>query len=172
MEPVYRQARADDAVEIAELVNRAYRPDEHERGWTHEADLVHGQRISADQVQKLIAPDSTILVMQTDGRIVACVHVQVMGQACYIGMLATRPDLQVSGLGKQMLAHAESFARTRYGVDAFRMSVLSSRPELLAFYERRGYTRTGESEPYPLDAGVGTPLDPSVRVLLLNKIAQ
>jgi hypothetical protein len=29
------------------------------------------------------------------------------------------------------------------------MTVLSARPELLAFYERRGYSRTGERRPFP-----------------------
>ena len=30
-----------------------------------------------------------------------------------------------------------------------RMTVISKRAELIAFYERRGYRRTGETEPFP-----------------------
>lgn len=35
------------------------------------------------------------------------------------------------------------------------MSILSHRPELLAYYERRGYQLTGESMPFPDDGNNG-----------------
>ena len=39
----------------------------------------------------------------------------------------------------------------------FVMWVLSVRHELIAYYERRGYLKTGVIEDYPLDANVGIP---------------
>lgn len=157
-------------MDIADLVNKAYRPRDGARGWTHEAELVTGQRISAAQLQPLFCPDSDILLLHGDGRLIACVHVQSMNDACAIGMLATDPDLQNLGLGKQMLARAEFLAIDRYAAKRLKMSVLSSRSELLAFYERRGYVRTGACEPYPADAGVGVPKDESLCLLLLEKL--
>jgi len=79
-------------------------------------------------------------------------------------MLATEPSLQAQGLGKKMLSHAEQYAMAHFKAKVFRMSVLSSRTELIAYYERRGYARTGEVEGYPISAGVGLPLVDGLQV--------
>lgn len=169
MQPTLRVASEADTGEIATLVNRAYRPAPHERGWTHEADLVSGERTTTEQVLSLFGPQSTILVLCQGSAIVACVHLQG-GQSCvYIGMLATDPACQAHGLGKQMLFQAEEYAAEHFGASVFKMSVLSSRPELMAFYERRGYVRTGEVEGYPISAGVGQPIVKGLQVVALSK---
>lgn len=167
----FRIATPTDAPDIATLVNRAYRPAPHEAGWTHEASLVAGDRTTRDQVLALFDGPSTLLVLCHGSSIVACVQVQACGSSAYIGMLATDPALQAQGLGKQMLARAESYATVELGATQLRMSVLSTRSELLAFYERRGYMLTGEVEQYPLSAGVGVPLVDGMVVLSLAKKA-
>ena len=168
----FRRATAQDIAALNLLVNRAYRPAAGEGGWTHESALVAGARISAQQVGELFTPDAAVLLLRQQGEIVACVHVQADGpDAAGIGMLASEPRLQAQGLGKQMLQHAEQFALQQLGARILRMSVLSSRPELLAFYERRGYQRTGELESYPLTAGVGQPLRADLHLLMLEKRA-
>ncbi len=167
-----RQAHAGDAPSIAALVNQAYRPDTTAAGWTHESALVAGARVSALQVAEMIASKGVVLLACEGLQIVGCVHVeQVEGGACAIGMLATLPAQQNRGLGKRLLAAAEVWAVRHYGATAFKMSVLSARPELLAYYERRGYHRTGAVTAYPLDAGVGTPLTTDLQVLELRKQA-
>lgn len=168
---IVRVASEADAGPIAELVNRAYRPAPQQRGWTHEAELVAGDRISAAQVSALFAAQSVVLVCCEGGGIIACVHLLAVDSGVYIGMLATDPARQAQGLGKQMLAHAEQYALRHFNASVFKMSVLSSRPELMAFYERRGYARTGEVEAYPVEAGVGRPLVDGLRVVSLVKQA-
>lgn len=168
MELTFRQARLGDIAEVAHLVNRAYRPG-NEQGWTHEAKLVEGHRTSEEQIRALMDAGSDILLMHQNERLVTCVQVQYTDRSCNIGMLATEPSLQARGLGTQMLAHAEAFVSTRPHIATFRMSVLASRPELLAYYKRRGYVLTGESAPYPREGGVGTPRDPMLRILFLEK---
>lgn len=163
------EATPTDAVPISALVNRAYRPDPEARGWTHEAELVSGARTNAGQVLALFKDESTLLVMREASLIVACVHVERIDSACHIGMLATDPALQGQGLGHRMLAAAEDLARHRYNATQIKMSVLSSRPELLAYYQRRGYQLTGGVSPYPADAGVGTPNRRDLQVLDLIK---
>jgi len=158
-----------DAKEIATLVNRAYRPSAHEAGWTHEANLIAGERVSTEQVLSLFYEQSTILLLRLGQDIVACVHVQGGQSGAYIGMLATKPAMQAQGIGKQMLLHAEAYAIEHYDASVLKMSVLSSRPELLAFYERRGYVLTGQVEEYPLSAGVGKPMVTDIKVLSLEK---
>jgi ribosomal protein S18 acetylase RimI-like enzyme len=164
-----RVACEGDATEIAALVNGAYRPSPQNAGWTHEANLVAGERTTTEQVFSLFREQSTILLLCLGPKIVACVHVQGGQSGAYIGMLATNPTMQAQGLGKQMLRHAEAFATEHFKVSVLKMSVLSSRPELLAFYERRGYVLTGEVEEYPLSAGVGQPMVAGIHVLSLAK---
>ena len=165
-----RVACEADAKEIAALVNRAYRPSSKDAGWTHEARLVAGERTTTEQVLSLFHEQSTILLLCLGPKIVACVHVQGGQSGAYIGMLATDPKLQAQGLGKQILLHGETYAQEHFEASVLKMSVLSSRPELLAFYERRGYVLTGEVEEYPLSAGVGQPMVAGIQVLSLAKM--
>lgn len=164
-----KEATQRDAEQIAQLVNKAYRPEPSERGWTHESELVSGQRINSEQVASLMRKNSSVLVAYEGESLLGCVHIERSEPFCYIGMLATMPSLQNQGLGKKLLAAAEDFAISRYGAQGFKMSVLSSRPELLAYYERRGYRVTGTTHPYPTEAGVGQPLDANLQVLELIK---
>lgn len=171
MLPTLQIATKTDSREIADLVNRAYRPTSTEFGWTHEAKLVAGNRITPDQVAKLFEGDSTVLILLQGEDIVSCVNVAVENSVAYIGMLATEPSLQAGGLGKTMMAHAEHFAIEVLGANKFKMSVLSARPELIAFYERRGYFRTGELQDYPVAASVGKPLVEDLYIETLVKPA-
>ncbi|KQX31944.1 GNAT family N-acetyltransferase [Variovorax sp. Root434] len=162
-------AEDTDAEQISALVNNAYRPSAAEAGWTHESALVSGERTSAVQVRRLFKKDSTVLVMKHDESIVACVHVERVNDVCWIGMLATKPDLQAGGLGKEMLAAAEALAASEHAPQALKMAVLSSRPELLSFYQRRGFVLNGNIGAYPADAGVGTPRQDGLQVFELEK---
>jgi GNAT superfamily N-acetyltransferase len=162
-------AQLDDAEAIADLVNQAYRPAPGQAGWTHEAALVDGPRIATAQLRTLLQdPAHHVLVMRQGPLLLACVQVSRAADAVWIGMLATAPQQQTRGLGKQMLAAAEALAIQQHGATVLQMAVLSSRPELLAFYQRRGYALTGAVSDYPLDAGVGTPLR-DLQVLELRK---
>ena len=165
----FRIADKNDSEEIANLVNKAYRPGKNNAGWTHESNLLAGERISAEQVASLFCDKSNVLLLCTDSKIVACVHVQGGDLNAYIGMLATDPAMQAKGVGKQMLKHAERYAAEAFGNSVFKMSVLSFRPELLDFYERRGYTPTGEIESFPVSAGVGEPIIDGIQILSLIK---
>ena len=139
----FRTASKFDAEAIVQLVNKAYRPNTGTAGWTHESDLISGNRTSFIQVADILSkPDSIILVGLKGSEIVACAHVQKDGSYCHVGMLAVNPNLQGVGAGKQMLAHAERYAIENFGSENFIMIVVSSRSELIAFYSRRGYKKT------------------------------
>jgi ribosomal protein S18 acetylase RimI-like enzyme len=62
-----------------------------------------------------------------------------------------RPELQGAGLGRVVLAEAERIAREEWGVREMHMTVIHLREDLIAWYERRGYRRTGEMSPFPYD---------------------
>ena len=172
MEPlVFRNARADDAEAIVALVESAYRGDASRAGWTTEADMLDGRRTGADDVLAQIdRPQSAILLAEQAGRLVACAHVAVEDGAGYFGMFSVVPGLQGGGVGKAVLAEAERLAREDFGMASMRMTVIDIRDELIAFYERRGYRRTGIKKPFPYgDARFGLPKRDDLRFEVLEK---
>ncbi|MBZ5788540.1 GNAT family N-acetyltransferase [Burkholderia contaminans] len=166
----YRTANGHDVDALVQLINSAYRPTAAAAGWTHEASLVDGPRIASSQlVDTLRAPDSVLLVADVEGQIAGCIEVRKDGNVAYIGTLAVSPSMQDRGLGKALLNEAEQFAGRRWQIGKAVMVVLSARHELIDFYLRRGYTRTGERTGYPFDAGVGTPRDRTLTIETLTK---
>jgi len=168
----FRTANASDAPAIAKLVNRAYRPEPGAAGWTDESHLLAGERISAIQVGEVVARrNSAILLGLKASAIVACVHVEKAGGNSQIGMLAVHPALQGAGIGKQMLAHAESHAVENFGAEKFLLRVVTGRSDLVAYYQRRGYQPTGIAIDFPLAGGVGIPKVPDLKIEVLEKRA-
>jgi ribosomal protein S18 acetylase RimI-like enzyme len=167
---IFRAANKLDAEVIADLINKAYRPESGASGWTHESDLVSGSRTNVDQVVAIISkPDSIILLGIKGSEIVTCIHIEKDGSNSYIGMFAVNPTLQGAGVGKQMLAYAEWYASENFSSNRFIMVVVSSRSELISFYQRRGYQKTGSIMDYPLSAGTGIPKYTGLKVEILRK---
>ena len=147
---VFRTAAAADIPAIVALVESAYRGDSGRLGWTTESDLLDGRRTDAEGVGALLAQaDSVVLLAERDGELLACCHIERQGEASYFGMFAVNPLLQNGGIGKAVLAEAERYAREQWRCLAMRMTVIEQRAELIAWYERRGYQRTGEYRPFP-----------------------
>ncbi len=150
----FRVAELDDVPAICALVNSAYRGDSSRAGWTTEANLLTGVRVESPEVEELISnPDSLILVCQQDDRIIGSVNLQNTEDGAYLGMFAVQPTLQGGGIGKQFIAQAEQIVQERWGVKRMWMTVITTRTELIAYYERRGYTRTGRIVPFPEEVG-------------------
>ncbi|MDI5965367.1 GNAT family N-acetyltransferase [Streptomyces sp. SL13] len=148
--PAFRSATADDVADLVALVESAYRGDASRSGWTTEADLLEGQRTDPDGVAAVVAaPGGRMLVAELDGVIVSCCQLEHRGDHAYFGMFAVRPGQQGGGLGKVVMAEAERFAREEWGATEMRMSVITQREDLIAFYVRRGYRRTGDLTPFP-----------------------
>ncbi|MEO3784079.1 GNAT family N-acetyltransferase [Actinocorallia sp. B10E7] len=166
-----REAVPGDAPAVVALVESAYRGDASRTGWTTEADLLDGQRTDTAAVLEIIeAEDSRVLLVERDGVTTACCQLERRGEIAYFGMFAVRPSLQGSGLGRHVLALAEREARAFWGVREMQMTVISVRAELIAWYERRGYRRTGESRPFPYgDERFGVPRRPDLEFIVLTK---
>ncbi|WP_213600893.1 GNAT family N-acetyltransferase [Pseudoxanthomonas japonensis] len=170
--PTFRAATAADIPALVSLVTSAYRGDISKQGWTTEADMLDGQRIDAEVLRKDIErPRSRIVLAERgDGDLLACAHVAEEDGAGYFGMFSVRPDLQGGGVGKAVLAEAERVAREEWALPAMRMTVIDIRDELIAFYERRGYVRTGIKKPFPYgDERYGIPKRDDLRFEVLEK---
>ncbi|KOG27951.1 MULTISPECIES: GNAT family N-acetyltransferase [Streptomyces] len=167
----YREAVLDDVPVLVPLVESAYRGDASRGGWTTEADILQGQRTDPDGVAAVItAAGSRLMVVERDGGIVACCQLEHRGEVAYFGMFAVRPELQGGGLGKQIIAEAERRVRELWDVREMQMTVISVREELIAWYERRGYRRTGRTTPFPYgDERFGVPQRDDLEFELLIK---
>ena len=167
----FRAATPADIPALVELVTSAYRGDASRQGWTTEADLLDGARIDAESLAADLArPRSRVLLALDGDAMQACAHVAEEDGAGYFGMFAVRPALQGAGLGKQLLAEAERVAREEWRLPAMRMTVIDVRDELIAFYQRRGYARTGIKKPFPYgDARFGLPRRDDLRFEVLEK---
>lgn len=170
-ELTFRNATHDDIPALIALVTSAYRGEASKQGWTTEADMLDGQRIDAEALRHDIdRAQSRILIAEQDGTLVACAHVAVEEGAGYFGMFAVDPKRQGDGLGKQVIAEAERVAREEWRLPAMRMTVIDIRDELIAFYERRGYRRTGLKKPFPYgDQRYGIPKRDDLRFEILEK---
>ncbi len=167
----FRRATASDVPAIVTLVESAYRGDASRRGWTTEADLLDGQRVDPQGVQEaLSSPQGCVLLACRGPELVACAQLDVEDGAGYFGMFAVRPDGQGAGVGKRVMAEAERIARQEWRLTHMRLSVIDLREELIAYYLRRGYRRTGIHKPFPYgDARFGLPRRDDLRFEILEK---
>lgn len=169
--PTFRDATDADVDALVALIESAYRGDSSRAGWTTEADILQGQRTDPDGVLEVIkSPESRLLTVEQDGRIIACCQLEHRGRHAYFGMFAVSPTLQGAGLGKTVMAEAERQVREAWGVTEMHMTVISVRDDLIAWYERRGYRRTGKMSPFPYgDERFGIPQRDDLQFELLVK---
>ncbi|MFE9774418.1 GNAT family N-acetyltransferase [Streptomyces sp. NPDC005931] len=167
----FRDATDGDVDELVALIESAYRGESSRAGWTTEADILEGQRTDPEGVLEVVrSPDSRLLTVEREGRIVACFQLEHRGEYAYFGMFAVSPALQGAGLGKTIIAEAERRAREAWGVREMHMTVISVREDLIAWYERRGYRRTGRRTPFPYgDERFGIPRRADLEFELLVK---
>jgi ribosomal protein S18 acetylase RimI-like enzyme len=168
----FRFAGERDVAEIVALTESAYRGDSSRAGWTTEADLLDGRRTDAEAVSAIVrSQDRGILVAEADGRLVGCCQLERRPESvAYFGLFSVRPGRQGQGWGSEILAEAEHVARAEWGATTMELRVLAQRLELIAWYERRGYRRTGESTPFPYEnARFGIPKRPDLSFVALSK---
>ncbi len=178
----FRTATHDDIPALIELVTSAYRGDVSRQGWTTEADLLDGQRIDADMLRVDLDTPGSLALLAVDSadedrpRLVACAHVAKQPSddhvpTAYFGMFSVSPDAQSGGIGKIVLAEAERLAHETLGCARMRMTVIDCRDELIAYYERRGYMRTGIKKPFPYgNPRYGLPKRDDLRFEVLEKL--
>jgi GNAT superfamily N-acetyltransferase len=166
----FRPATADDVDRVVELVTSAYRGEASTAGWTTEHHLLRGQRTDATMVASAIEDaDGELVLAERDGDLLGCIHVQRHGAAAHFGMFAVDPARQAGGTGSAVLGAAEDRARA-WGCATMDLEVIAQRGELIAWYERRGYARTGETAPFPYgDDRFGIPQRDDLHFVVLRR---
>ena len=166
----FRRATAEDIEAIVALAQSAYRGEASRAGWTTEADFLDGQRIDAAGVETMLAGDQCIVLAHDGDALAGCCHLLGDGDTCWFGLFAVPPDRQGRGIGDALLVQAEREAFHGFDATRMRMKVIWLRDSLIAWYERRGYRRTGEQAPFPYgDARFGLPLRDDLHFVVLEK---
>ncbi len=166
----FRKAQPTDAERIAALVNSAYRGEHSKQGWTTEAELLDGSRTDAQDVLQLINQSGSIILLCLQGaEIMGSVHIEQARDHADLGMFVVEPGLQGQGVGKRLLTLAEQTAQQEWAARKMVMYVITLRHELIAFYQRRGYRRTGALKPFPVNPAVWTPKVSGLQLETLEK---
>jgi len=159
-----------DVAGLVALMDSAYRGEESKKGWTSEADLLLGEKRTDETIVSELMQDPEAVFLKytnNDGKIEGCVFLHKKGNKLYLGMLCVSPLSQANGIGKQLMASAENYAK-QVGCNTIFMSVISVRHELIEWYERKGYRKTGETKPFPVDEEFGIPTQ-SLEFVMLEK---
>jgi ribosomal protein S18 acetylase RimI-like enzyme len=164
------KATLADVPELNTLVNSAYRGEESKKGWTSEADMLDGIRIDETMLRDYFNNDAITILKYTDdnGQLTGTVYLEVKGPKLYLGMFSVSPVLQGKGVGRALLEEAEVLAK-QHGCNAITMTVISTRKELIGWYERRGYTFTGEIQPFHDNGRFGVPKQP-IELIVMEKV--
>jgi GNAT superfamily N-acetyltransferase len=159
-----------DVPELNLLVNRAYRGEESKKGWTSESDLLDGIRIDEAMLIEYFNNEAINILKYTDdhGVITGCVYLEVKGSKLYLGMFSVSPILQGKGVGRALLKEAEAWAQT-LNCHTITMTVIRTRTELINWYERRGYSFTGEIQPFHDHGRFGNPKQP-IELIVMEKV--
>jgi len=164
-------ATLQDVPQLVALINSAYRGDLSKKGWTTEADLIRGElRTDETTLEELMNTEGAIFLKSINEReeIEGCVYLHKKENRLYLGMLSVSPMLQSKGTGKQLMGAAANYAKQN-GCNTIFMRVISLRNELISWYEKLGYFKTGQTESFPNDNRFGTPTQP-LEFLIMEKM--
>lgn len=150
----FREATSQDVPPLLKLVRSAYRGESSRAGWTTEADLVADERIDEKMLlEKINHPTGCVLIAfdnSSPPSMIACCEVAKLDDTrSYFGLFAVDPARQAGGVGRQVLQRVEEHAKKEWESKIMEMWVIWTRVELLSWYERRGYVKTGKREEFP-----------------------
>lgn len=169
------KAEPSDLPAIVALMNLAFRGLGATTSWNSEASYIEGERTNHALLESEIAssPDASLLVHRAfeNGSILGSVWLEPIGSnVWYLGSLTVDPSFQNGGMGRRMLAAAEEWVGAR-GASTVTMTVVNVRHELIQWYERRGYSLTGETKPFPYDDyRYGVPQRHDLEFVVLDKL--
>jgi ribosomal protein S18 acetylase RimI-like enzyme len=170
----HRKATLSDIPALVALVNGAYRGETGKSAWTSEAAFIGGQRTDENFLTELLKSDDKVVFLAVlKQKIVGCVEVELAckdQKVSYFGMLSVAVECQQNGIGDYLIRIAENFAITELRANCMKISVISIRKELIAYYERRGYVPTGERKSFPYgDERFGLPERPDLEFKIFSK---
>jgi ribosomal protein S18 acetylase RimI-like enzyme len=166
------RASEQDIPAILALLNKSFRGEESQRGWTSEAHLIAGpDRTDEATVREVYHKPGSVFFkyVNEEGMLIGCVNLQLEGEDMYLGMLGVDPYLQGGGIGKKLMHVSEQYAKER-GVRRIHMTVISVRQELIDWYKRQGYEDRGVRKEFNEDGKSGKHLQKMEFVVLEKRV--
>ncbi|TFA99655.1 hypothetical protein CCMA1212_008611 [Trichoderma ghanense] len=148
----FRVATPEDAVQLQQLVQSAFRAEDSRPDWTGNAELASSFQIGVEEVlPKIVNPDNVVLMaLDETNTLVASIEVAKRDNNCgRLSMIAVDQRFQQNGVGRLLLAYAEDYCRRTWNAEKFSLNALSTRKALIEWYVRRGYRKTGETTAFP-----------------------
>ncbi|GAM17056.1 hypothetical protein SAMD00019534_002310 [Acytostelium subglobosum LB1] len=156
-----RRAEVRDVDRLTQIINWAYRGKDGANPWTTESHLVEGRRITEPLLEKELSSDQNvkcIFLVETmpeeEGQqreIVGTIKIErdnATETSAMIGMFGVDPSMQSNGVGGVLFKLAEEYVKTMWHADRAVLHVISTRDELLAWYNAMGYKATGLLIPF------------------------
>lgn len=167
----FRLANLSDISVIVHLVESAYRGKHSLNGWTTESEFIDGQRTDENEVSELIKRENSILMLcHENNELLATLQLQKTGTKAYLGMFAVDPMKQGRGIGYALLKQAEDYAINKWCCQKMRMLVITIRTELIDWYIRHGYKKSGIFKPFPYEEPrYGIPKSSNLMLEVLEK---
>lgn len=167
---VFREATTADVDEAVRVINAAYSIDETNTSWVGSRDFQRGERTNHAEVAELLDENETVLLLgHLDGTLVSSCTLHRSHDSAHLGQLAVDPAAQQGGIGRRTLANAERFAASTWGTRRIELQVVNLHVELQAWYERRGYVRTGSIIDFPAEAAAVGPNAPAAWLIDMRK---
>jgi len=165
------KCKKEDITNLIPLINSAYRGEKTANTWTNESHLFNGVRVDNEKIVNIFnEPNSIIYLAKLENRIIACIQAKLEANGIHIGLFAVDTNLQSGGVGKRLLEFAENSSSKIYNkADRFVMEVISTRAELIAYYNRRGYISTNKYIDFPKSELVNQSLKEEIKFLILEK---
>jgi ribosomal protein S18 acetylase RimI-like enzyme len=147
----FKVAIPDDAAQIAQLVQIAFRYEDVK--WTG-PDVELNRRFTMTTEEALATinnPNAAFLMAITDDDTIvgAMIAIKKTEELARLAKLAVDPTFQTRGIGRFILEQTEEYVLKTWCVERIGLNALSTRGSLIKWYEKRGYTKTGEKSELP-----------------------
>jgi ribosomal protein S18 acetylase RimI-like enzyme len=171
----YRVATAEDASFLQEMVQAGFRASDSRAGWTGDLpQLNENFTMNINSITTEINNPDGVIIIATDssnnGVVAACFDIVKKGDdLARFAWFVVAQKYQQRGLGRQVLAYAEEHAQRTWSVSRMELNALSNRQELIAWYMRNGYQKTGVTVPFPTEAHPVKGLPEDLGFVMLEK---
>ncbi|OCL94367.1 GNAT family N-acetyltransferase [Arcobacter porcinus] len=164
------EAKKENIKDMENIINIAYRKISAS-GWTGESHLLSGIRVNEAMLEEMLENENIrTFLAKKDDKVLATIQVKKEDLNLVIGLFAVDTDMQSSGIGKKLLEFAENRAKDIFkDCKKFIMEVISSRTELIAYYNRRGYKNTDVYLEFPKSDLWAPTTKEEIKLLVLEK---
>jgi ribosomal protein S18 acetylase RimI-like enzyme len=173
----YRPAIPSEASLVHDLITKGFRAEDTRSNWTGDStkNLNDTFSIPLAAIENAITTENSVFMLalttirtypqnakstqQED--VVACFNlIRKSDDTASIGWFVVAQKYQQGGVGRRVLSYAEDFAQLNWsGMRFLELNALSSRDNLIMWYERCGYVKTGKVVPFPEREAVNLPKD-------------